>query len=125
MKELIENVRNLKTSGNFSMNPYDKALNDVLGIIQEQESKPFNPTELGFKVEFNKDGKIKYWILEKGLNKYKIYHHRDNLFSITFENYHSEISNYLDVNVVNIIKIPNHRFGVELLINLGVIENGT
>jgi len=125
MKELIEKIKELRQNpySEYERLSHNKAIDEILNIIQEQESKTFNPVECGFKVELNKDGKIEYWILEKGLNKYKIYHHRNNLFSITFENYHSKISNYLDVNVVNIIKIPNHHFGVELLKNLGLLNN--
>ena len=103
------------------MNPYDKALYDVLDIIQEQESKPFNPLECGFVVEFNKEGQKEYF-LRYGNGHYKLQIQEKFVRLSTYVKHKPELvqlgypAPYKDYIT---IRIPNHRQGVELLRNLG------
>lgn len=119
MKELIKKITNLKKDDEtFSAGSYDKALYDVLDIIKEQESKPFDSLELGFDVDYYDNEEIRYTKRNKKTST-SINYDKD------YQTYF--ISNYIFNNPaflyeVKNIKIPNHRFGVELLRNLGVIE---
>lgn len=127
MKELIEKIKEISTKyKSYTSNEMIIHANNrgvVQGIelclkeIQEQESKPFNPVEFGFDVDIDDSFEIRYTKRNK-----------KNSTSITFDKEHEMyfISNYVFSTVFsheakNII-IPNHRFGVELLRNLGVIE---
>ena len=113
MKELIEKIKEIISIWNPLADPaYDKALYDVLDIIETLESKEFNPCELGFKNKFDSDRES---IFYKTMNNRIIFDKTKELYSIDVYkfNIYSELKN---------IKIPNHRFGVELLRNLGVID---
>lgn len=128
MKELIEKIKELrqKPYSEYERLSHNKAVDEVLNIIQEQESKPFNPVELGFEVEFNKEGQKEYFLRYKnGYYKLEAYN-QDNFFRLsTYIKHKPEFahlgypSTYKEYIT---IKIPSHRFGVELLRNLGVIE---
>lgn len=119
MKELIEKIKEVLSIWNPLASPaYDKALYDVLDIIKEQESKPFDSLELGFDVDYYDNEEIRYTKRNKKTST-SINYDKD------YQTYF--ISNYIFNNPaflyeVKNIKIPNHRFGVELLRNLGVIE---
>lgn len=95
---------------------------------QEQESKPFEPTECGFFITettlklLSKDPKLD--ILEFDLKtKYKTYlirlFKKESKIWIQYKYTGKEHYKML----VDLIKIPNHRFGVELLRNLGLLSN--
>ncbi len=81
------------------------------------ENKPFNPLECGFEriikysftkyMDYKKFGKCKIVLSSNDKDKYGVYIYTcpDN-HNITYF----------------VIRIPNHRFGTDLLRNLGVIE---
>jgi hypothetical protein len=86
-------------------------------MIEDQESKPFNPLECGFELDYEDTQEIRY-------NK----RNKKTSTSITFDKYQESyfIGNYIFSNTSsheakNII-IPSHRQGRELLKNLGVVE---
>lgn len=142
MKELIEDIKarisyqelkiedlydyikensNLKNILNAEIKAKKEHLNDLkilLKNIQAQESKTFDPCECGFDVDYYDNEEIRYTKRNKKTST-----------SITYDKDYQTyfISNYIFNNPaflyeVKNIKIPNHRFGVELLRNLGVIE---
>ena len=120
MKELIEKIKELQDA--FKFHCCQVTCEQILGMIEDQESKPFNPELLGIQelgiidIDYfvyqseNKTtdfclirpkGNKTDWDISAWYKKDKV--PRDAIFSIK-------------------IKIPNHRQGVELLRNLGVIE---
>lgn len=125
MKELIEKIR--KFHNKFSY--YDESLEQVISIIQEQESKPFNPLKINenFTTGLISDN-IFFSLFLDGLlykgNRYDLLFIELNkdtsLYTISLEFFEEKELNGL--SLIENIKIPNHRFGVELLQNLGVIE---
>ena len=125
MKELIEKMKELQDG--FKFNCCQFTCEQILEVIEVQELKTFNPVEAGFFItettlrilseninidilefDFKKDQKTYLIRLFKKESKIWIQH-----------KYAGE-ANYK--MLVDLIKIPNHRFGVELLKNLGVIE---
>lgn len=124
-KEIIEELNFLlKRSKNYysPTNHYNQGINygieRCIEEIQKIENKPFDPEELGFKLTaeskiFSSDfvGIFEYY----GAN-YKIRYlkEEDEIWIVI-----------VDLNteklVCDLIKIPNHRFGKELLKNLGII----
>ncbi len=134
MKELIKKIKEISTkyksytSNEIIINANNRGV--VKGVelclkeINEQESKPFNPVECGFVVEFNKEGQKEYF-LRYGNGHYKLQIQEKIVRLSTYVKHRPELaylgypSPYKDYIT---IRIPNHRFGVELLRNLGVIE---
>ena len=122
MKELIEKIKEISTKyKSYTSNEiiiYASNRGVVKGVelcineIQGQESKPFNPLELGFKKEFESDRESVFY---KTMNNRIIFDKTKDIYLIDVYkfNIYSEVKN---------IRIPNHRQGVELLRNLGVIE---
>lgn len=110
MKELIEKIKEIEFYSNED--ECRSGLARAREIICEQESKEFKPCELGFKKKFDSDRES---IFYKTMNNRIIFDKTKELYSIDVYkfNIYSELKN---------IRIPNHRFGVELLRNLGVIE---
>ena len=130
MKELIKKITNLKKDDEtFSAGSYDKALYDVLDIIQKQESKPFDPVECGF-TEFEIDEKERYYKIHSGLVIVIEKDEKENSFILqSFEKKYS----FDKSNLTKLLEegecltymyftAPNHRQGIELLRNLGKIE---
>lgn len=132
MKQLIEKINKLQDG--FKFHCYQVTCSQkvtcsqIIGMIQEQESKPFNPVEAGFFITeatlnllredfFNID--ILEFDLKKDNKKYLM-----RLFKkeskIWIQYKYTGEENYK--MLVDLIKIPNHRQGVELLRNLGVID---
>lgn len=130
MKQLIEKINKLQDG--FKFHCYQVTCSQkvtcsqIIGMIQEQESKPFNPVECGFEI----DDKERYYKINSGLVIVIEKDEKENSFILqSFVKSHS-----FDVN--NLIKLleegecltymyftaPNHRQGVELLRNLGKIE---
>lgn len=127
MKELIENInkkitnykktkeqRNESTLGDLYLLAHLEILKD-LEKIQQQEEKPFDPLVLGFievPMMYPEDVATyqKYYELKllKHSNRWLIY------------KFNGIIND--EFYLTRMIKIPNHRFGVELLQNLGVID---
>lgn len=120
MKELIEKINsynfdNLESVEDFyQIEEFKQAILQDLEKIQEQESKEFNPVEI---LKF--DGMVSYENKEK---TFFMQHIIDNLWHVCFSvpKMSEYQTSYSEVKFN--IKIPNHRFGVELLKNLGVIE---
>lgn len=110
MKELIEKIKELQDA--FKFHCCQVTCLQILGMIETLESKEFNPCELGFKKKFDSDRES---IFYKTMNNRIIFDKKKELYSIDVYkfNIYSELKN---------IRIPNHRQGVELLKNLGVIE---
>lgn len=125
MKELIEKIKELQDV--FKFHCCQVTCEQILGMIEDQELKTFNPVEAGFFItettlrilsedinidllefDFKKDQKTYLMRLFKKESKIWILHKYAGE-----ENYKM---------LVDLIKIPNHRFGVELLQNLGIIE---
>ena len=130
MKELIEKIKEILSICNPLASPaYDKALYDVLDIIKEQESKPFNPVECGF-TEFEIDEKERYYKIHSGLVIVIEKDEKENSFILqSFEKKYS----FDKSNLTKLLEegecltymyftAPNHRQGIELLRNLGKIE---
>lgn len=115
MKELIEKIKELQDG--FKFHCCQVTCEQIIGMIEDQESKPFNPLECGFVLDYDDNEEIRYTKRNKKTST-----------SITFDKDHERyfISNYVFSGAFyheakNII-IPNHRQGVELLRNLGVID---
>lgn len=124
MKELIEKIKELQDV--FKFHCCQVTCEQIIGMIQEQESKPFNPVEAGFFITettlriLSKD--INIDILEFDFKK------EQKTYLMRFFKKESKIwiqHKYAGERykmLVDLIKIPNHQFGVELLQNLGIIE---
>ncbi len=110
MKELIEKIKKIQDV--FKFHCCQVTCEQIIGMIEDQESKPFNPLELGFKKEFESDRESVFY---KTMNNRIIFDKTKDIYLIDVYkfNIYSEVKN---------IRIPNHRQGVELLRNLGVIE---
>lgn len=124
MKELIEKIKELQDV--FKFHCCQVTCEQIIGMIQEQESKPFNPVECGLIFDNDENAEHDGWFIERQYENNKILrtvltHVFDNKYSLHVQAF---INNQwvFQFYVINIIKIPNHRFGVELLRNLGVIE---
>lgn len=120
MKQLIKKIKELQNA--LTSHCCQVTLEQVLGMIEEQKSKPFNPLELGFEL-LSENEYIKYHFDNK--KEYYILHLiRDNINYLTITL--SIVSEYKKNNkkmiIAFLVKIPNHRFGKELLQNLGVIN---
>lgn len=108
MKELIEKIKELQDVLNHS-HCCQVVCSQIIGMIENQESKPFNPLELGFEMSLSfikLPNKSYSKNTEKGC--FEINHFNNGLFKVT--------------GIQQLIKIPNHRQGVELLRNLGIID---
>lgn len=123
MKELIEKIKELQDV--FKFHCCQVTCEQIIGMIQEQESNSFNPVELGLIFDDDENAGHDSWFIDQQ-HKDKILrtvltHVFDNKYSLHVQAF---INNkwVFQFYVINIIKIPNHRFGVELLRNLGVIE---
>ena len=120
MKELIEKTFEKVTDefakrgvDVFSQDTYlvvNKYKNVLLRELEEQELKKFNPIECGFILNdsFNKEYPYKVYYNEDKQGYFEIADCGNNSFKLT--------------GIQPLIKIPNHRQGVELLRNLGVID---
>jgi hypothetical protein len=108
MKELIEKIKELQDA--FKFHCCQVTCSQIIGMIEDQESKPFNPIECGFILNdsFNKEYPYKVYYNEDKQGYFEIADCGNNSFKLT--------------GIQPLIKIPNHRQGVELLRNLGVIE---
>ena len=58
MKELIEKIKELQDV--FKFHCCQVTCEQIIGMIQEQESKPFNPVECGFDVDYYDNEEIRY-----------------------------------------------------------------
>jgi len=124
MKELIEKIKELQDV--FKFHCCQVTCEQIIGMIQEQESKPFNPVECGLIYDDNENAEHDGWFITKQYENNKtlrtvLIHVFDNKYSICVQAF---INNkwVFQFYVINVITIPNHRQGVELLRNLGVIE---
>ncbi len=125
MKELIKKIKEIQST--LTYHDDQVILEQVIGMIQEQESKQFNPLELGFGIStrtldhlvFTEKPDFFTYILEKKNIEYSL----TLVFNKSFW-LHKTIKDNDDKSslLFDNIKIPNHRFGVELLKNLGVID---
>ena len=122
MKELIQKIKELQDG--FKFHCCQVTCEQIIGMIEEQESKPFNPCECGliFDDEYAEQD---VWFIISHFEYTKLrlvlVHILDNTYSICVQSF---IKNQwvFQFDVIRNIKIPNHRQGVELLRNLGVIE---
>lgn len=85
-------------------------------LIEKQEEKLFNPLELGF-IEVPMMYPEDVAVYQKYNYELKLLKHSNYWLIYKF----NEITND-EFYLTRMIKIPNHRFGKELLQNLGVIE---
>lgn len=111
MKELIEKIKELQDV--FKFHCCQVTFNQIIGMIEDQESKPFNPVECGFMMYPEDVG-----VYEKNYYRLRLLKF-NNVWLI--EKFNKIIND--EITLVRLIKIPNHRFGVELLRNLGVLSN--
>jgi hypothetical protein len=122
MKELIEKINKELKGDDWELH---YGLNKAIEIIEEQESRPFDPLELGFIDVDDKDGEHDGWfinkIIENNVYRALLIHVFNDNYSLCNQKLNNEEWVY-QFDIINIIKIPNHRFGKELLQNLGVIE---
>lgn len=123
MKELIEKIKELQDVLNHS-HCCQVTCSQIIEIIEHQESKPFNPVELGFKefdedrekyIKYRDDSKKEYYILN-------FCKKTENSPAFFYINIVSEYGKRKTCPLLPITNVPNHRFGVELLKNLGIIE---
>ena len=124
MKELIEKIKELQDV--FKFHCCQVTCEQIIGMIQEQESKPFNPVECGLIYDNDENAEHDGWFITKQYENNRtlrtvLIHAFDNKYSICVQAF---INNQwvFQFYVINIITILNHRQGVELLRNLGVIE---
>lgn len=125
MKQLIKKIKKLQNA--LTSHCYQVTLLQVLGMIEEDEKKSFNPLELGFIYTeitsklLNKEPNIDVLEFEliKTNQEYRLRFFKKDSKIWIFNKFNHEIKYTL---LVNLIKIPNHRFGKELLKNLGVIK---
>jgi hypothetical protein len=125
MKELIEKIKELQDG--FKFHCCQVTCEQIIGMIEDQESKPFNPLECGFNIStrtldhlvFTKEPDFITYILKKPNVQYSLTLFNVNkTFQINRKYNDDEESRQLFYDM----KIPNHRQGGELLQNLGVIE---
>lgn len=114
MKELIEKIKELQDV--FKFHCCQVTCEQILGMIEDQESKPFNPVECGF-TEIDMMYPEDVAVYEKNYYRLKLLKF-NNVWLI--EQFNKIIND--EITLVRFIKIPNHRQGVELLRNLGVID---
>ena len=116
MKELIEKIKELQVIAR----PYCARMTckQILEVIEDYESEPFDPVECGFKKSkyLEAIGINEVYVYRKKIKDilYEIYKVKNNIWNIE----RKDIVGCIDFD----IKIPNHSFGVELLRNLGVVE---
>ena len=129
MKELIEKIKSKLgyKDTNFSVQEkdlIDVGLNLAIKELEDQESKPFNPTECGFdRLSENSNEYIKYVYDTKKEYYILVFHEKKNdepafLYINLFSEYKTKRS---FSNLLPTMDVPNHRFGVELLKNLRII----
>ena len=136
MKELIEKIKEISTKyKSYTSNEiiiYASNRGVVKGVelcineIQGQESKPFNPLELGLIYDNDENAEHDGWFITKQYENNRtlrtvLIHAFDNKYSLHVEAFRNN-KWVFQFYVINVITIPNHRQGVELLRNLGVIE---
>jgi len=130
MKELIGQILNSSKDRFFSHEiieiGYDSAIDSIVELIQDQENKPFDPVECGLifdnDVNAEHDGWIKEFRAYGMLNRYILIRVTNDDYCLSIQQLNSSNEWWYYENIVKSIKIPNHRQGVELLRNLGVIE---
>jgi len=132
MKKLIEKIKSYSFYDFECLEDFYKAerlkqtiLYD-LKKIQEQESKEFNPCECGLIFDDDENAEHDGWFITKQYENKKILrtvltHVFDNKYSLHVQAFRNN-QWVFQFYVINIITIPNHRQGVELLRNLGVID---
>lgn len=125
MKELIEKIKEIEFYSNED--ECRDGLARARQIICEQEEKPFNPLELGFELSIRCLDHLVWtnlncleFILLKGNYKYylKLLKKESQIWIFREDITYDDASK----TILEPIFIPSHRFGVELLQNLGVIE---
>lgn len=121
---------NLKNILNAEIKAKKEHLNDLkilLKNIQEKEEKPFNPLELGFELSIRCLDHLVWtnlncleFILLKGNYKYylRLLKKESQIWIFREDITYDDASK----TILEPIFIPSHRFGVELLQNLRVIE---
>lgn len=124
MKQIIENLQQAIEENNGC--EYHYGLEEAIRIIQAFESKPFDPELLGFELtkasqdvlnRYPDYNVLEYFFLKE--EEYLIRYFKDE--SKIWILYRFNATENFKV-LITLIKIPSHRFGVELLRNLGVIE---
>jgi hypothetical protein len=105
LDKLIEKIEELKSPEYIEEwdNGYNKAVDETLDILKEENKKKFNPEELGFHRELEEE------------EDFKVYIFKDNqiVYYINSDNYYIQGKTY---------KINNHIFGVTLLKSLGIVK---
>lgn len=114
MKDLIEMLERIKNK--MSLINTKDILDSVILLIKEKESKAFNPLEKQLGFELNNNIYTKIFSDDFVCNLQKCYTDEFKWYLILYKN---EVLNPI---ITLMIKIPNHRQGVELLRNLGVID---
>lgn len=115
MKNLIETLKRIKNKMTIS-NTID-ILNSVIFLIEQNELKQFNPIEIGFELNDN----IYYKKFSEGFicSIQKCHLGEFEWYLLLYKNYKNKVVNPITTLMIT---IPNHRQGVELLRNLGVVE---
>lgn len=127
IKELIEKLKDsnkyiLSSFSDHEKNLIELGINCSIGFIEEyqkEQEKLFDPELLGFKLKFHskEDNISEYESVKDGLYRIR-YFRNENKIWVLLKHPGDNKSQIL----TNLIKVPNHAFGVDLLKNLGVIE---
>lgn len=145
MKEIIEKIFNSKVDAfmargidiynNFAFLVLIRFKNDLIKAFNEEENKPFDPLQLSDEfidcglIELD-EGVFYCWSLfldgflyqNKKYEHLVIYQNKNDLYTFALEFDEERQLKEPNVDIVKDVEIPNHRFGKELLQNLGVIE---
>jgi hypothetical protein len=99
---------------------YDN-LEAELKELKKEGEKPFNPELIPGFVEYDDAGRLVKWIDDK-FNKGWLFgnYSKDLWFIQRFENLPAADKVYVDQKIN--IKIPSHKFGIDLLKSMGIIE---
>jgi len=119
MKEIIKKIKELQDS--LHSHCCQVTCEQIIGMIEEEETKPFDPELLGF-IRYHPDDNEYIKLINEWKEYYILTFHKDTEHPQPF--LMLEMIGYGGKRKVSLgpVSVPNHRFGVELLKNLGVIE---
>lgn len=133
MKEIIEKIKELQNS--LHSHCCQVTCAQIIEIIEKEENKPFDPLQLSDEfidcglIELD-EGVFYCWslfldgllYLNKKYDYLVIYQNKNDLYTFALEFDEERQLKEPNIDIVKDVRIPNHRFGEELLKNLGVIE---
>ena len=133
MKEIIKKTKELQNI--LHSHCCQVTCLQVIGMIEKDESKPFDSLRLSEEfvdcglIELD-EGDFYCWSLfldgllyqNKKYEHLVIYQNKNDLYTFALEFDEERQLKEPNIDIVKDVRISNHRFGVELLQNLGVIE---